>query len=356
MEDLFAIQEDIARCVSAELRPQVSPAPPSGSPSHRTGNLDVYHLYLRGRHFWNQLGPKSLQRSIEHFQEALKLDDRYASAYAGLADAYIALAGSGFASPREVMPPAKESSLRAIELDDNLAEAHTSLAKIAAEYDWDAEQAETCFKRALSLNPGYATAHHWYGLHLAVEGHLPEAYDEVEIARTLDPLSPAINWSSAHLLHLLGRDAESYAQYYRAYELIPDNPDTLNYLLRSAAQRGMYAELGPVKEQGYPIPPLVGAGMLARDGRADEARSILESLEIDAKSEYVPPLALAHGWLAAGDLERCLDWLEQALEERQFLLLSIDDNPACAPLRPHPRFQRLLASIEQERRVTRSAR
>lgn len=353
MEDLFAIQEEIARSVSMALQPRLSPdAPASANSSRRTENLEVYDLYLRGRHLWNQLGPKSVQRSIEYFQEALRIDNRYAPAYAGLADAYITLAGSGFVAPREVMPPAREASLRAIELDDRLAEAHASLAKIAAEYDWDEERAELSYRRALRVNPGYANAHHWYGICLASAGRLQEAFEEVEVAQKLDPLSPGINWSLGHMLEQLGRKQEALKQYLRANDLIPFNPDTFHYLALGAAQRGLFAQIRLAKEMGYTLPPVVDAGVLAGEGRHGEARELLQAMEGELASHYIPPLALAHGWLASADYERALDWFERAFVERQFLLLNLDQNPVCAVLHGHPRFRQLLDSIRRERRHT----
>jgi len=152
-------------------------------------SYETYDLYLKGRYFWNKRTRQGLQQAIEYFQQAVTKDTNYARAYAGLADSYALMTSYGFASPHEFMPKARAAALRALQIDDSLAEAHTSLALITENYDWDWQTAEKEFRRAIELDPNYATAHHWYAEHLTWLGRFPEALRESERARQLDPLS-----------------------------------------------------------------------------------------------------------------------------------------------------------------------
>ena len=243
IQDVFAVQDELAHAIISTLAPRLGGGLGEIDRPRPSIDTEVYHLYLRGRHQWNQLGPESLSRAIECFREVIDREPSYAPAHAGLADCYIALANSGYASPAEVMPKARQAATDAIALDPNLAEAHTSLAKVAEDYEWKVKEAEAIYLRAIALNPGYSTAHYWYGMHLHSSSRQTEAFREIRQAQEIDPLSPMINWAAGMMLEMQGRHAEAFTQYRRANELIPRNLDTLRYLLLGAARKGRYADV-----------------------------------------------------------------------------------------------------------------
>ena len=199
MADMFSIQDDIAKAIVTALK--IKLLGEKGGPliKNYTENLDAYRLYLQGRNFWNKRGEADLIKSIEYFEKAIEIDPNYAIAYAGLGDAYFILGNNGFWPAEKAFPKAKAAALKALEIDDKLAEAHTSLASIMWNYDWDFVGAEKEFKLAIELNPGYATAHHFYGYFMSILGRHEEAIREINIARNLDPLSPRISANVGHV-------------------------------------------------------------------------------------------------------------------------------------------------------------
>jgi adenylate cyclase len=348
-EDIFAVQEELAQAILSTLGPQLGAGIGQALRPRSIPNVEAYHLYLRGRHHWNQLGPDSLNRAIECFREVIARDPAYAPAYAGLADCYIALAESGYASPKETMPKAKQAALQAIALDSALGEAHTSLAKVTEAYDWKVMEAEAIYLRAIELSPGYATAHYWYGMHLASLRRHTEASEEIHKAQMLDPLSPMINWAAGHMLEIEGQRAEAMEQYQRADALIPRNFDTLHYLMLGAARTGRYADVEPALrgELGRDdvISQIVLAGIHGTHGRISDGLRLLERVEERAASEYIPPMQISTAYLTLGRADRAVEWLEAALVHRDSQLLSLGSDPVFQSLHADRRFQRLLELI-----------
>ena len=354
-EDIFAVQEELAQAIISTLGPQLGAGIGEVVRPRSMRDVDAYHLYLRGRHQWNQLGPESLQRAIQCFREVIARDPSYAPAYAGLADCYIALADSGYSSPNEVMPKAKQAGVQAIALDPALGEAHTSLAKVTEGYEWRVTEAESMYLRAIGLNPGYATAHYWYGMYLDSSGRHAEAFDEIRRAQLLDPLSPMINWAAGHMLEVEGRQTEAMEQYRRADDLIPRNIDTLRYLMLGAARIGRYGDVEVVLREGElarndVVSQIVLAGIHGAHGRINEGLQLLERVERRVASVYVPPIQISTAYLMLGQADRAFAWLDEALIQRDSQLLSLGSDPFFQSLRTDPRFQRLLervASIKQ---------
>jgi len=240
--DIFAVQDELAQAIISALSPRLGTAAGQAGRPRSTRSVEVYRLYLRGRHQWNQLGPESLQRAIECFRKVIAQEPSYAPAHAGLADCYIALAGSGYTSPNEVMPKARQAAAEAVALDPTLGEAHTSLAKVTEDYEWRLTEAESIYLKAIELSPGYATAHYRYGMYLLSLSRHTEALCEVRTAQELDPLSPMINWAAGMMLEIQGKQPEVREQYWVANDLIPRNPDTLRYLMLGAARKGRYGD------------------------------------------------------------------------------------------------------------------
>src|SRR2546425_10817938 len=209
------MQDEIAQEISEKLRERLSGEEMTRMAKRHTVNAEAYQLYLKGRYEWNKRSPESFKKCIQYFQEAIDRDPSYALAYAGLADSYSVMSGFGVLPPRETLPRAKAAALKALELDDTLAEAHTTLAGVLAAYDLDWPAAEREFRRALQLNPRYASAHHWYALrYLAPMGRLDEAIAEMKRAQELDPLSPIIS-TNLGMAYYYARQYDQAMEQYR---------------------------------------------------------------------------------------------------------------------------------------------
>ena len=212
---MLSVQREIAREITNNLRPTLSGVEQSRMDKQYTANSEAYQLYLKGRFYWNKRTPADFQKAIPFFQQAIEKDPNYALAYSGLADTYALLTAYTNEPPREVMPKAKEAALKALALDDKLAEAHASLGQIAAYYDYDFVTAEREYRRAIELNPNYATAHQWLAEHLAAMKRNDEAMAEIRRALELDPLSVIMNRIYADILVDARRFDEAIAQYHK---------------------------------------------------------------------------------------------------------------------------------------------
>jgi serine/threonine-protein kinase len=351
LTDIFVVESDIATTIAKTLQARLTGAEKTAIAKRPTANPEVYELCLKGRFFWNKRTAADLRKAIEYFNQALDKDPGYAPAYAGLTDAYLVLNQYGAASPADSFPQAIAAAKKAIELDDTLAEAHTSLACSLAYYDFDFEQSLKEFQRAIELDPNYATAHHWLsnGV-LSALGQFERGIAEGKRAVELDPLSLVINtdlgqdffyarrydeaivhlrktiemdprfyfahWVLGTALQLKGQLSEAVAEYSKAVEL-SDDPSVL-------------ALLG----QAY-----------ARAGQRDEAQKILVRLSEEAKSRYVQAYSFVLMYLALGDKERAIDEMERAYRERDANVAQIRTDPMLDDLRGNQRFEALVNQI-----------
>jgi TolB-like protein len=349
IHDVFAIQEEIARAIVRTLRLQLTPAGPlSRSPVA----INSYDHYLKGRYYWHRRTPEDLERSVEYFRAALDLDPQSSLAQTGLADAYTLLVEYGLAHPVDGMSKAREAATRAIALDPESAEAHTSLALIRGLHDWQWSESEALFRRAIQLNPGYATAHHWLAVDChAILGRLEEAATGLEIARQLDPLSSIVCEGEAYL-RMMARDYDGAVASYR--ELVATDPDFYKGytgLGRALALQGNYLDALRMLDQGRAmagdIPNILAAmgQVYGLGGETDRARDMLAKLEDLARTAYVPSTAFAVVHLGLGEYERALDWLEKGLALRDPPLTSLYAHPVYDPLRRNPRFDALLRAL-----------
>jgi TolB-like protein len=201
LRDVLVLQSDIARAIAREIRVELTPQEQARLSVYRPVSPEAHEAYLKGLYFWNQRTEEGLTKGLEYFQKAIELDPNYPQGYAGLADSYAVLAYRGYLAPQEAYPHARAAALKALELDDDLAEAHTALAAVTEMYDHDWVSAEREFKRAIELSPGYANAHHWYALHLDETGRMEESIAEIKRALELDPLSMIINVNVAVTLY-----------------------------------------------------------------------------------------------------------------------------------------------------------
>jgi serine/threonine-protein kinase len=355
MQDVFAIQEEIALAIVRTLRVQLAGSPEGAPLARSRSSISSYDYYLKGRYHWHKRTPEDLARSVQFFESAVSADPNSAPAHAGLADAYTVMVDYGLMSPAQGMPLAKVAAGRAVELDPGLAEAYTSLASIRFVYDREWEDAERLYLRAIALNPGYATAHHWYGVDFCANlGRFDQAAAELEIAGQLDPLSAIIREGSA-FLHLLRRDYDAAVRaYHELAEFAPSFYKAYTSLGRTYAQQGKYLDAIAMLEKGRTmagnIPNILGAmgQVYALAGEPGRARDMIGKLTELAQRTYVPASVYAVVYLGLGEHERALDCLERGCEQRDTPLTALKVHPIYDPLRAHPRFQNLLKRLRLE--------
>src|SRR5438034_4391350 len=223
LTDIFSVESDVAKAIADQLRVHITRQEEQVIAAKPTKNIEAYDAYLRGRYFWNKPTSDGIKQAIEHFQQSIARDPDFALGHAGLADSYIALTFYNFAAPHETMPKAKESAIKALALDDPLAEAHASLAHILMNYDWNWAAAEKEFKRSIELQPDYATAHEWYAIHyLTATGRFEEAVQEMKRALELEPASLVMNTFMGATLYYAGRYDEAIDQCRRTIEMDPN--------------------------------------------------------------------------------------------------------------------------------------
>jgi TolB-like protein/Flp pilus assembly protein TadD len=351
MQDVFAIQEEIALAIVRTLRVQLTGDREDVLGRGRT-TLSSYDWYLKGRYLLHPRTPEHLQQSVQCFQSAIAADGNSALAYAGLADAYSLLVDYGLMHPAEGFPQAKQAAQRAIALDPELAEPHASLAFIRGTYDWEWDDAELLYQQAIALNPGYATAHHWLGCdHYALLGRMDEAVAECNIARQLDPLSDIILESTGYVLMLRHQYQAAIDSYREILTINPSFYKAYTSMGRAWLQMGNYTEALASLQKGRSLagdlPSILGAmgqayGLL---GEVARARESLRELERLAQVRYVPTACLATIHLGLGETGRALEWLEEGCERKESQLVSIKVHPLYDPLRGEPRFQKLLRRL-----------
>ncbi|MDQ6651300.1 MAG: protein kinase, partial [Acidobacteriota bacterium] len=350
MSDLLAIQHEIAREIVEKLKLKVS-GEEKGPAKHYTESNEAYQLYLKGRFYWNKREKESNKKSIEYFNQAIEKDPSFALAYAGLADSYLVPANP--LPSREKMVKAKAAAMRALELDETLAEAHASLGRVAARYAWDWTAAEKEFKRAIELNPRYATAHQWYGGYLETMGRLNEALAQRNLALELDPLSLVINFEAGLGLYYDRRYDQAIEQFQKTLELDPNFSPPQGFLLAAYEQKGMYdkaiaeSKLA-ISQKGSEWPMAMAAlgRVYAVSGKKAEAQAVINQLKQPSPEEHVLPYAIALVYAGLGEKDQAFAWLEKAYEERAFAITQgLKRDPRWDSLRSDPRFQDLMRRV-----------
>ncbi len=353
LADLLAVQEDISREISEKLRLRLTGEEKTRLAKRPTTNSDAYQLYLQGRYWWNKRNPEALQKGLQFFQQAVEKDPGYALAYAGLSDSYNILASFGYDAlpPREARPKAKAAALKALELDPALGEAHVSLAQVLANYDWDFPGAETQYKRAIELNPGYPTAHDFYAIHLMAMGRQEEAITEARRALELDPLSLVIRHRLARALRYAHRYDEGIAEERRTLELDPNfyiaHVVLGAMLLEKEQKEEALAEFQKALELSHgSFLALAWMGYAqAMTGNQAEATKTLERLTELSKQRYIPAYYLAFVYAGLGQKDQAFGQLERSYQERSDFLLFLKVTESMASLRSDPRFADLLRRI-----------
>jgi len=355
MADVFALQEDLSTEISEKLRLRLSGEEKQRLTRRYTENAEAYQLFLKGRFFWNQGTEEGARKSIEYFQQAIEKDSNYALAYSGLADAYDLAAGFSWLPPREAIPKAKAAALKAMEIDDHVAEAHAALGFSSFSYDWDWVAAEQHFQRALALNP---SARAWcpcetlgYSMYLAALGRTDEAVGAVNRALEFDPFNLVINFAMAKSLYMGRRYDEAIEQCKKMLEMEPAFPLAHWQLGQAYAEKGMYREALSELEtdkaltHGHPLALAYLGNVLARSGERSRALQVLAELKAASKQKYVNSASFARVYAGLGDKEQAFAWLEKAYEERSTGLYLLNVDPTWDGLRSDPRFNDLLRRI-----------
>ncbi len=347
--NIFAIQDSISEQVVNALTPQLNGDERQVAVKRSTENTEAYQLYLQGRYFWNKRTARSLKKSIEYFEQAIAKDPEYALAYTGLADCHQLLAEYFAATPEEGFTKARDAAKKALVIDDELAEAHTSLAYTLAFYDWNWAGAEKEFKRALELDPNYATAHQWYGEFLVAMGRFDEAKIEHEKALELDPTSLIIHIDLASYYYTSRQFDEAIKWSQKVIEMDPDFAYGYVFLSFSLGQKGMKQEaaeayIKSVELFGEPQEAQELRGVLSKEGIKAMWLKRIEQVDPSRRESFSALWrALLYGW--AGDSQGALDWLDKAFERRDRWIVNSKYSPEMDIHRSDPRFQDLLRRI-----------
>jgi len=347
LEDVFAIQDDIARAITDKLQVTLVAGEAGRLVRPPTESLEAYDLYLKGRFFVNQ-GGEGPRKGLEYFRQALACDPEYALVHSGIAEAYVWLGGTGILRPQEALPKAREAAIRALELDETLAEAHLRLGMLSWTHEFDWSNAEKHFLRALEFNPGLAQAHSAYGFFLASMGRFEESLAELERGVYLDPLAQVVNTWLGQVLAWLGRFPEAIDRLRTALELDPTSwhanqilgmayrlasnyPDAIEALQTAMALAGR-----------HPWSLMELALTYAASGSEARAEAIYDELVARSRGEYVPPTTLSFVSAALGRVDEAFEWLERAYEEHDMLMTWVKLLPHFDPLRDDPRFEDVL--------------
>jgi TolB-like protein/DNA-binding winged helix-turn-helix (wHTH) protein/Tfp pilus assembly protein PilF len=351
LRDTLALQSRVASAIADQIRINLTPREQAALKSIKVVNPEAYESYLKGRYFWSKRTADGLEAALAYFKQAIEEDPNYAKAYSGLSDTYALLGDWQYAvmTPKEAFPKAKAAAIHALELDNTLGEAHTSLAFVLDGFDWDLDAGGKEFQRAIELNPGYATAHHWYAWHLSLLGRFDEAIVEMRKAENLDPLSLIINADLAELLGLAHSYDESIRQSRKTIEMDPNFALAHNQLAQAYLQKHMYAEAVAELQKAVKLsgdsPTCIAnlARAYVASGKRSEAVKLLDDLKKRSSTGYSNSSEIAMIYASMGDNDQAMHWLEKGFEERfnPGVLL----RPGFDPLRSDPRFQNLLRHV-----------
>ena len=353
LTDVFAVESDIAKAIARNLQAKLTGSAEHVLASRPTEDPKAHQLYLKGRYFWNKRNPENLKKAIDYFEQAIAQDPAYALAYSGLADAHAVFPYYASTPPKDDARKALAAARKAVQLDDTLSEAHTSLANaLVLNMQYAASLPE--FQRAIELNPNYATAHHWYGEALQGEGRFDEGVAELKRAQNLDPLSLVINCVLGSTLSLAGRDDEAIEQLRRTIEMDLTFDLTHWFLGQAYEDKGQIAEAIAQYEKATqlnPDPAILAslARAYALAGRKEEARKILNDLTTASRQRYVSAYALAVIHVSLGEKDEALRLLEESYKDGAAfdtgVFGSIKIDRRLDSLRGDPRFQKLVEQI-----------
>jgi len=350
VSDLLRLERDVARDIAQQIGYRITE---QGDRARTIPQVSAaaHEDYLRGRYYWNKRTEAGLLKGIEYFQKAIDQEPNYALAYAGLADSHIMLANWGFAAPLDAYPKAKTAALKALDLDDELAEAHTSLAYTTLLYDWDWVNAEKRFRKAIAVNPNYASAHHFYSICLMTAGRYKEAVAEIRRAQELDPLSLIVNDVLGWTYYEGRQYDQAIQQFTKTLEMDPNYVPALLDLGSTYLRTGEYGKAVAQFEKARSIAGENGvvlsglAQAYALSGNQAGAVKIVRQLETPSTASFVSPWDLSTIYVALGDKTRAIDLLQKAANERVGWVVRLGVDPAFDSLQGEPQFQRLIREV-----------
>lgn len=348
--DLLAVQREIAQEITSNLRLKLSGESENRVTKPYTESPEAYQLYLKGRFYWNQRTEESYQKAIDYFRQAIEKDPNFALAFTGLADTYSFLSGQGIRPPQDVFPLAKEAAIKAIEIDNSLSEAHTSLAYVKLYYDWDWAAAEQEYKKAIELNPNYATPHHGYAYLLILSGRTEAAMAEIKKAEEIDPVSLVFQTDHGEFYYFARRPDEAIAQLKKAIDMDPSFVRAHFLMSRALIQKGRCDEGIDEALKAEKIAPAGEAiGWRAQDyaacGRKAEAQKVMNELLELSRTHYVSPHWFAAVQAGLGNKDEAFKWLDQTIDRRFGPMIYLKVNPIWDPLRSDPRFAERLHRV-----------
>lgn len=353
LSDLFALQDDIARSLVAGLRVKLTGESERKLAQHHTQDIEAYQLYMKGRYFWNKRTEDGLKKSLEYFEQAIAKDQRFALAHAGLADSYAVFNLYSIAQLPEALPRARDAAQHALGLDDSLAEAHTVLALVKEQYDWDWEGAEREFQKAIELNPNYATAHQYYSEFLAFRGRTEESLAQIKEAHDLDPMSLIINTTLGYP-YLCARQCDRALEEFRkAREMDPNFFLAIFYTARCYELESLHDQAIAEYQRAVSLSKgsslaLAGLGhAYARSGSKDQARGILRELTAMSTRRYVSPYLIGTVYAGLGENDQAFQWLEKARLEHDYSMVLLGIDARLDGLRGDARFASLQRSVRQ---------
>jgi len=348
--DLVTLQSEIARDVSNRLKSKLSGAEVAKVEKNYTANPEAYQFYLKGKFYWNKRTGAALKQAVDYYQQAIEKDPNYALAYSGLAETYVLFSSYDVAPGSDSMPQAKAAAQRALAIDDSLAEAHTALGFYLANYEWDRNGSEKEYRRAIELNPNYATAHHWFGADLSNVKRFDESIAEMKQAEELDPLSPIIGTNLGDTLVLARKYDEAIAQFKRVLIRNPNFEYGHLALSRAYGSKGMYEEA--ITEARRSLELNYGSSTkgylglwLVKSGKRDEAEKLLSELKEEATRDYVQGDTIALIYLGLGNKAEALNWLEKHMATHAETANAYGVSPQLDELHDEPRFKAMLKKM-----------
>ncbi len=352
VSDLMSLPRDIASKITSNLRLTISGEDRNRMMKHETENAEAYQLYLKGRYFWNKRGTDSIRQAAQYYNQAIEKDPAYALAYAGLAETYSLYPDYNIATPQDSFPKSKAAAQRALELDDSLAEPHTALGRYYNYWEWNRVEAEKQYRRAIELRPNYATAHHWLGDDVLTQlKRFDEAIVEGKRAQELDPLSAVIATNLGDVLLFARRYDEAIAQYKQSLSVDSNFYYTYSALGEVYALKGMHQEAITALRKGLEIKkddPQSKAYLgyvLAKSGQREEAMKLLDELQKDSLTQYVPPYSMAVVYIALNNKDQAFTFLMKNAEVHDTLAAFVGVDPLLDDLRSDPRFAELLKRV-----------
>lgn len=354
MDDVFAIQDEISLAIVDNLKVKLLGEEKAVLTKRYTEDFDAYNLYLKGIYFWNRRYEGGLKRGLEYFQQAIQKDPTYALAYAGIAGCYISLGWFDWLHPKEAFTKAKKAAEKALQMDDNIAEAPNSLAFTKFIFDWEWAAAEREFKRALELNPRSADAHHWYSHYLVAMGQHNEAIAEVKKALQLDPLLLIVNGALGWHFFLDHKYDQAIEQYQKTLDLDPSFVVSLWGLGIAYMQKAMYNEAAVAVQNAIDLTGEASLFAVTLDmiyslaGKKFEAKNLLKKILEQSKQRYVSPFNISLIHLGLNQKDEAFEWLNNAYEQRDHWMAYIKVHPMLDSLRSDPRFTALLKKMNLE--------